>query len=224
MNLRLLKHELHVAWRRYRLRTIEFNSGLGDAGWLLHGLVRTMKPETCVEIGSARGHSTCLLGLALKLNLRGRLWAVDPHFQNAWSDKVAEDTQATLSSNLAAAGVTDYVTIVRKTTRDAESSLPIRIDFAFIDGDHSYEGVKTDWEILKPRMAPFGVVVFHDTLWDRNRDEELYKSYRRENMGVPKLLEELRLEGYPIVTINQNWGISMLQLPKGGESFLPSKG
>jgi predicted O-methyltransferase YrrM len=36
------------------------------------------------------------------------------------------------------------------------------IDFLFIDGDHSYEGVKTDFALYRPLMAPGGAVAFHD--------------------------------------------------------------
>jgi predicted O-methyltransferase YrrM len=36
------------------------------------------------------------------------------------------------------------------------------IDFLFIDGDHSYEGVKQDWEMYSPLVRKGGLVVFHD--------------------------------------------------------------
>ncbi len=221
MNFKRLKHELHIAWRRYQLSRIDFRSGLGDSAWFLHGLVRSMKPNVCVEIGSAHGYSTCLIGLALKINLKGRLWAIDPHITNSWSDNEPEDTFGSIQANLGTLGISNYVHIVRKTTSQAAPDLPDNIDFAFIDGDHSYEGVKTDWDIISRRMAPYGMIIFHDTMWDRNHDLAYYQKYRRENMGVPVLMEELRLEGYPIVTINQDWGLSVLQLPKGGESFRP---
>ena len=36
------------------------------------------------------------------------------------------------------------------------------IDFLFIDGDHTYEGVKQDWEMYSPLVRPGGLVAFHD--------------------------------------------------------------
>lgn len=36
------------------------------------------------------------------------------------------------------------------------------IDFLFIDGDHTYEGVKQDFEMYSPFVRPGGLVVFHD--------------------------------------------------------------
>lgn len=37
-----------------------------------------------------------------------------------------------------------------------------KIDFLFIDGDHTYEGVKKDWEMYSRFVKKGGLVVFHD--------------------------------------------------------------
>ena len=47
----------------------------------------------------------------------------------------------------------------------AQPVLPV--DFVFIDGDHSYEGLRGDWLAWKSRVAPGGVVALHDS---RQRD------------------------------------------------------
>jgi cephalosporin hydroxylase len=36
------------------------------------------------------------------------------------------------------------------------------VDFLFIDGDHSYQGVKADFENYSPLVRPGGLVVLHD--------------------------------------------------------------
>ncbi len=36
------------------------------------------------------------------------------------------------------------------------------IDFLFIDGDHTYGGVKQDWEMYAPMVRPGGLIAFHD--------------------------------------------------------------
>lgn len=38
------------------------------------------------------------------------------------------------------------------------------IDFAFIDGDHTYEGVKADFNQYGPLVRPGGLIAFHDIL------------------------------------------------------------
>lgn len=37
-----------------------------------------------------------------------------------------------------------------------------KLDFLFIDGDHSYEGVKRDFEMYSPLVRKGGVIAFHD--------------------------------------------------------------
>lgn len=38
------------------------------------------------------------------------------------------------------------------------------LDLLFIDGDHTYAGVKQDFEMYSPLVAPGGIIVFHDIL------------------------------------------------------------
>ncbi len=37
-----------------------------------------------------------------------------------------------------------------------------QLDYLFIDGDHTYEGVKQDFEMYSPLVRPGGLIVFHD--------------------------------------------------------------
>jgi cephalosporin hydroxylase len=37
-----------------------------------------------------------------------------------------------------------------------------KVDFLFIDGDHTYEGVKADFEMYSGLVRPGGLIVFHD--------------------------------------------------------------
>ena len=54
----------------------------------------------------------------------------------------------------------------RKSTQEMLSDLlkSKQLDFLFIDGDHSYEGAKADFDLYKPFVRPGGIVVFHDIL------------------------------------------------------------
>jgi hypothetical protein len=38
------------------------------------------------------------------------------------------------------------------------------IDLAFIDGCHSYNGIKNDFEAIYPQLSETGIIVFHDTM------------------------------------------------------------
>jgi hypothetical protein len=36
------------------------------------------------------------------------------------------------------------------------------VDLLFIDGDHSAEGVRKDWEMYRGLLSPDGITAFHD--------------------------------------------------------------
>jgi|SRR5581483_5934406 len=57
-----------------------------------------------------------------------------------------------------------------------------KLDFLFIDGDHSYEGVRADWEMYREFVREGGIVAFHDiqhlgpkVLWKELADEMTFK-------------------------------------------------
>ena len=152
------------------------------------------------------------MGLALKRNGHGKLYAIDPHTQTNWNDRESVDTLSIMTKNLRKAGVVDYVQIIRKTSGEAVAGWTTSIDMLFIDGDHSYEGVKADWKRFLPFVKPFGVVIFHDTLWDIRPDPK----WKRDDMGVPRFVDELRKAGYPAITIDQDFGVTLVQPVLGG--------
>jgi predicted O-methyltransferase YrrM len=204
----------------HKVAQLEFFSGLGDSAWLLYGIARSMKPTIAVEIGSARGRSACFVGMALKENGFGHLYAIDPHTKTNWNDSQSVDTYDIMREHLERLALTEVVTMVRERSNETSDSVPSPIDLLFIDGDHSYEGVKTDWAIFKPRMSLSGLVVFHDTIWELRRHDPWY----RPDIGVPRFLEELRQQGYPVITIERDCGVSVVQPVHGGNSLMRGKG
>ena len=199
--------------------TIDFHSGLAGGAWLLHGLVHALKPTVCVEIGSARGLSACYIGLALKSLNQGKLYAIDPHTQTSWNDQDSTDTFKILQNNLKAFGVQEQVIILREYSDQTAKTWKQPIDLLFIDGDHSYKGVKTDWELFAPLVKKFGIVVFHDTMWELQPDP----AWQRSDMGVPRFVDELRADGYPVVTFEHFCGISIVQPHKNGVPLINPK-
>lgn len=200
-----------------RLQERTAQSGLGDSAHLLYALVKSSKPSVVVEIGSARGRSTCFMGLALKENGSGKLYAIDPHTETAWNDADSIDTFNILKGNVESLGLTSVVEILRSTSDEVAREWKSPIDILFIDGDHSYEGARRDWDLFTPFVTQFGCVIFHDTLWDLRPDPQ----YARADMGVPRLVDELRESGYPVITLDRDFGVSMVQPVLNGVRLRP---
>jgi hypothetical protein len=86
----------------------------------------------------------------------------------------------------------------------------IKIDVLFIDGDHSYEGVKLDFELYSKLLSPKGIVLIHDT--DAEYEETLIVSedakknnYRFD--GPSRLVEELEKNSEWNLVKLHNFGI-----------------
>lgn len=71
------------------------------------------------------------------------------------------------------------------------------VDTLFIDGDHTYEGVKQDFETYRHLVRPGGVILFHDI--------EDTQSNKDQGIGVPRFWRELDGEKLEF-TIHADWG------------------
>ena len=60
-----------------------------------------------------------------------------------------------------------------------------QIDLLMIDGDHSFEGVKTDFELYSPLVARGGFVAFHDILTHAENVAEVDRFWREVRARFP---------------------------------------
>lgn len=113
-----------------------------------------------VEIGSFKGKSTIALGLGSKWisEKKRTIYAIDPFISNGYyRDYFNEFQKNILNYRLA-----NYVTPIKKFSHEAIQDCPENISALFVDGDHSYSGVKRDVELYAPRVVPGGFIAFHD--------------------------------------------------------------
>jgi len=125
--------------------------------------VINLKPRTVLEIGTFRG-GTLYLWTRLA-QPQAKIVSVDlpgGKFGGGYSRlktplfrRFARDRQ---TLHLLRANSHDEATLetVRRLFGDSE------IDFLFIDGDHTYEGVKRDWEMYSTLVRKGGMIAFHD--------------------------------------------------------------
>ena len=132
--------------------------------WPLDGAV--------VEIGSFKGLSTSWLAHGCKDGQRGKVTAVD-HFSGSpehqagqpYQDKdILEkgSTLPTFQANIQKQSLQDHVAVRVGASSEAVKGWSDTIRLLFIDGDHSYEASKLDFECWSPFVPVGGLVLFHD--------------------------------------------------------------
>ena len=150
----------------------------GIAGWLaeeegyfLYRLARDGEGAgEVVEIGSWMGRSTAWLAAGCKTAARERVHAVDTFAGSAEHQELdvlkrEGTTYHQFAENLERVDLFDYVEPVVASSRDAErrwDGKPIRL--LFIDGDHSYQAVRADFESWSRHVIVGGMIVFDDVI------------------------------------------------------------
>lgn len=112
-----------------------------DTPKTLYGLVRTLRPAVLVEVGTYRGYTACYLARAVQENNEGRLYCID-NFSLDDHAPTYGDPEQHWEDNLRAAGVRDWVTLLHGDSDAVD--WPETVDFAYIDGWHSYAVCKAD--------------------------------------------------------------------------------
>jgi hypothetical protein len=120
-----------------------------------------------VEIGSYRGRSTVMLATVAAHYGVGPVVAIDPHNSPILVNPDGGDQFSSYEdflANIRGAGLAGHVEphLAYSTDVSATWSRPIRL--LWIDGDHSYAGVKADFDGFLSHLAPYGVVALHDAL------------------------------------------------------------
>ena len=135
---------------------------------LLQSLVYLNQAKTIVEIGVAEAKTTLFLcsgAAAFGGHVYGYdLWdthGLNGQFQH-WSSK--EKCEEYLRQH----NVVNYtLTKIDSKTQEFKDLIKAKhpvIDLAFIDGCHSYEGIKNDFDVIYPQLSETGIIVFHDTM------------------------------------------------------------
>lgn len=123
-----------------------------------------------VELGSWVGLTTCYLAAACQARGRGEVIAVDTFAGTREggrtypsAGKYGGGTWKAFERNVAASGLGHRIhAYVGRTTEMAERHAGRPIRLLFIDADHSYAGVKADFDTWSPRVVAGGLIVFHD--------------------------------------------------------------
>ncbi len=173
--------EMFIKSAEFKPRSLEFpNAWVGHlpfAAWL----IQEISPAIFVELGTHSGNSYFSFCQAVyEKELNTKCYAVDTWQGDEHAGHYDDDIFIKVNAHNEQyyAG---FSRLLRTTFDNAVSYFEnASIDLLHIDGLHTYETVRHDFETWLPKLAPGAVVVFHDT------------NVRERNFGVWRLWAELQ--------------------------------
>ncbi len=120
-----------------------------------------------VEIGSFKGRSTVMLAKVAKHFGFQPIVAIDPHthvLTHATDSPSASSTYDEFLHSIRSSGAESHVEVHRALSKDVSQTWDQPIRLLWIDGDHSYAGVQTDFHGFARFVQQNGVIAMHDAL------------------------------------------------------------
>ena len=122
----------------------------------------TKRSKAC-EIGVFEGVNSARISLVLSKS--GNLYSIDPFFRGRLGisyEKLIAHLHVKRTGNY------QKVQWLRGLSHECSALVPDDLDFLFIDGDHSYEGISKDWEQYSRKIKLNGLVLLHDSFAAEN--------------------------------------------------------
>jgi hypothetical protein len=187
---------------------LDKNKGNLGYGWLHYSLIRIMRPDKVLCIGSRYGFIPAVCALACKDNKRGVVEFVDAGFDmndyrgpgEHWGG-VGFWKRCDPKKYFAKFGLSKYLNLHVMTSEEfADKNSEMKFDFVHVDGDHSYDGVKHDYELFWPRINKGGFMAFHD-IGSPDKDGNIYgtRKFWKEIRGKYSKIEFLEDPGVGII-------------------------
>ena len=176
---------------------------MASSFWIQHipfgmFLIDLLRPKVVVELGAFTGVSYCAFCQAVKeLKIDAKCYAID----NWQGDEHNGIHGARILGELKAHHDPLYGSFSQLIQSSFDDALPHfengTIDLLHIDGYHSYEAAKNDFQQWLPKMSSSGVMLFHDI------------EIRERDFGVWRLWEELKQQ-YPYFELVHGCGLGLL--------------
>ncbi len=203
-----------MEWKFYQPK-FEYEEKFKDAGWpwvghkyFAYDLIANIKPKRIVELGTHYGTSLWSFAQSVKdQQIDTEINAVDTWKGEKHAGFYGEKVFETVKQIKNECYPKLKINLIRKTFDEAVSDFADgSIDILHIDGLHTYEGVKHDYEAWKNKVKDDGIILFHDVFVKEN------------DFGVYRLWDELK-KNHSFIEFSHSYGLGVLFLDekKGSE-------
>ncbi|MFO7614550.1 MAG: class I SAM-dependent methyltransferase [Bacteroidales bacterium] len=194
--------ELHSPTFDYEASYPDYNEPWSGHKLFAYDLIANVKPKNIVELGTYKGTSFFAFCQAVKdLNLATKLNAVDTWQGDPHAGFYKEDIYEKFIFIKESYYNNQNLNIIRERFDEAVNQFRDNsIELLHIDGYHTYEAVKHDFDTWFPKLSADGILLFHDTAEERG------------DFGVYKLWDELCKRYANHITFLHSHGLGIIFL------------
>ena len=132
-----------------------------ERGLLIYSLITKFRLTSLLEIGFGRGYSTFCAAKAFQdAGINGKIVTVDPNLNKDFLEALSQVFPKEWFQ---------MIEFHKATSQDLLPTMTDKYDLIYIDGDHTYDAVKSDWELTKDRYKQF--LLFDDYHLPSKTDE-----------------------------------------------------
>lgn len=191
---------LDALWRSHFFRPLQKRAEI----LRLVEILRAHQPSAICEIGAAGGGTTFLLAHAAAPD--ALVVSLDLAFTGSRKAALRQFARSE-----------QKIICLQKDSHEPETVSVIRnclperkLDVLYLDGDHSYQGIRSDFEFYSPLVRPGGIIVFHDIVPDyRTRYgiettsyvggvPQFWREIKAAHESVEEIVEDAEQDGYGI--------------------------
>ena len=177
--------------KRTRARGSELYKSVGcfyrpnyERGILIYSLIKKYKLESFLEIGFGRGYATFCAALAMQeLGIKGKIVTIDP---------TIDEEHLKALSNIFPREWFEKIDFIKNKSSEILPTIDRTFDMVYIDGDHTYEGVKSDWEGTKDKFGKF--LLF---------DDYHKKSKTHHDIDCARLIDQIEDENKELIIMDR---------------------
>jgi hypothetical protein len=173
-------------------------------GVLHYALVTNLRPRRALVIGSRYGFIPSVIAMAMSVNGVGELDFVDASYADSVQGFAVAfggvgHWTASPDSRFESLGLESLIHLHVMRADEFFRTCTSRFSYIYLDGDHSYDGCRHDFDHAVALAEPGAIIVLHDVL------------VTRPEFGVGRLFSELSGECYDKLLIPAWPGLGLVQ-------------